>query len=106
MVVDNLAGMKAIENGTDAQGLRADTANYVESVVLGDDADRKNKDLVANKKDELQRKVANKNLREAEEKARNEELQKQYEQLAQTADNTVENTDENKTEQVQYNTVG
>lgn len=106
MVVDNLAGMKAIENGTDAQGLRADTANYVESVVLGDDADRKNKDLVANKKDELQRKVASKNLREAEEKARNEELQKQYEQLVQTADNTVENTDENKTEQVQYNTVG
>lgn len=106
MVVDNLAGMKAIENGTDAQGLRADTANYVESVVLGDDADRKNKDLVANKKDELQRKVANKNLREAEEKARNEELQKQYEQLVETADNTVENTDENKTEQVQYNTVG
>lgn len=106
MMAQSLAGMKAIENGTDAQSVRADVAKYVEDVVLGDDADRKNKDLVAAKKDELKRQVENKATREAEEKARNEALQKQYEKLAQTADNTVENTDENKTEQVQYNTVG
>ena len=106
MMAQSLAGMKAVENGADAQSVRADTVGYVKDMVLGSDADRRNKQLEADRKNEWLRQVENKAAREAEEKARNEELQKQYEKLAQTVDNTVENTDENKTEQVQYNTVG
>lgn len=106
MIAQSLAGMKAIENGVDAQSLRADTVGYMKEVVLGSDTGRKNERLVSDRVNEWKREIKNREAREAIAKAQNEELQKQYEAVEETVDSVVESTHEDNSEQVQYNTVG
>lgn len=106
MIAQSLAGMKAIENGVDAQSLRADTVGYMKEVVLGSDTGRKNERLVSDRVNEWKREIKNREAREAIAKAQNEELQKQYEAVEETVDSVMESTNEDNSEQVQYNTVG
>ena len=106
MIAQSLAGMKAIENGVDAQLLRADTVGYMKEVVLGSDTGRKNERLVSDRVNEWKREIKNREAREAIAKTQNEELQKQYEAVEETVDSVVESTHEDNSEQVQYNTVG